>query len=183
MDDLLAGAGQRLAGAEEEQRMLDGHQRQGHPRHARHQRSPDPAGDDDERRLDVAPRRLHAVHAPVADVDRGRRGVGERPQAAALHAPVDEEARDVLRARHHETGVGIPHRTLDAVLLHPREAPLGLARRYQAHVGAERLAGGDLALDLLHARVVPDPHHFQAALLHVVAEALVELAAVDRRVA
>src|ERR1044072_4380241 len=60
------------------------------------------------------------------------------------------------------------------------ELLLDLGRADQAGAGAERLARGDLALDLVHAGIVADARDLEAADALVVAELLVELDRVER---
>ena len=100
------------------------------------------------------------------------------PEASRL---VDQLAGDRLRARDDEAGVGVPQAALHHRLLDQRELLLDLGGIDQAGARAEGLGGGDLALDLVHARVVADAGDLEAADALVVAELLVEIDRVERR--
>ena len=76
---------------------------------------------------------------------------------------------------------GIPEAALDQVLLDQRELLLDLGRLHQPHAGAERLAGVDLAPDLVHADIVADARHLDAADPRVVSHLLEEIDRVERR--
>ena len=55
------------------------------------------------------------------------------------------------------------------------------AGRHEPRAGAEGLAGGDLALDLVHPGIVADPGDLEPADLGVVAHLLEEVDGVERR--
>ena len=100
------------------------------------------------------------------------------PSATRL---VDELAGDGLRARDDEAGVRVPEAALDQLLLDQRELLLDLGRLHQPRAGAERLAGVDLAPDLVHADIVADAGHLDAADPRVMPHLLVEIDRVERR--
>src|SRR5690606_41669869 len=96
-------------------------------------------------------------------------------QLAGLLGGIDQLARDGLRTRDDEAGIGIEQAALHLVFLDQREHFLDLGRRDRAGARAEGAGGGKLALDLLHPRVIARAGDFEAADAGVVAHLLVEI--------
>ena len=179
--DLLAGAGELVIGPEEGERMVDRHDRQVLARHLGDQAAPEAGADHDMIGLDRAAVGDDALDAAVLDDERLGRRVGEGLELAGGLGLVDQLAGDRLRARDDEAGIGIPQAALHQVLFDQRELLLDLGRADQAGARAEGLAGGDLALDLVHAGIVADAGDLEAADAGVMAHLLVEIDGVERR--
>ena len=122
----------------------------------------------------------HALDASILDDEIGRRRVGETAELAGLFRLVDQLAGHRLRTRHHQPGIRVPHGALDQVFFQKRELFPGFRRADHRDAGAERLAGGDLALEFAHALFVAHARHFHTAHPGVVAHLLVEFDRVER---
>ena len=179
--DLVAGAGELVVRAEEGQRMVDRHHRQVLAGHLGDQASPEAGADDHVVGMDRSAGGHDPLDAAVLDHQRLGRGVGKGLQLPVRDGLVDELARDRLRARDDEAGIRIPEAALDQLLLDQGKLLLDLGRVHQPHAGAERLAGIDLALDLVHADIVADAGHLDAADPRVMPHLLEEIDRVERR--
>ena len=130
---------------------------------------------------DGAARGDHAGDAAVLDHKVCRRQIGEAGQFAGLFGGLDQFAGDGLRAGDDEAGVRVPHGALDHGFFQQRKLFLGLGGRDHRDAGAERLAGGDLALEFGHALVVAGARHFETADPRIAAHLLVEIDRIERR--
>jgi len=131
---------------------------------------------------DVAPLGVDALDPPILDIEIADGAVGKRLELARLLRLVDELARDGLRARYDEARVRVPHRPLDLGLVDVGELLFHLLGADERNVGTKRFARAHLALELLHTLVVVVTRDFHAADARIVADGLVEVGAIRRRI-
>ena len=167
--DVFAGTGKFKIGLEKREWVVYRHDRQVFARHARNQASPQTGADDDVIRGNIAFGGFYAQDAAVVDAQPGAGCIGKREQFARRHSGIDQLARHHLRTGFHQARIGVPQGTLNHVLFQQGELGFRFCGRDHLHPVAKGFTRGHAALELLHALVIANTGHFDAAYAFIAA--------------